>query len=85
MLLAQQLWVLFIYTTLVVILSVGRRGTDVLVLRCVLVAFILGAGVAAFVPIYTISVLAWVLATLLAGLIYDLHSMRPQLTIFSRG
>ena len=37
------LWGLFTYGSVVVILSIGRRGADVLLLRAMLVAFLLGA------------------------------------------
>jgi hypothetical protein len=44
MLIANLLWGLVTYGSVVVILSIGRRGIDVLLLRAMLVAFVLGAG-----------------------------------------
>jgi hypothetical protein len=52
MMVANLVWALFSYGAVVVILSLGRQGVDVLFLRAILVAFIQGA---AFVAIPLVS------------------------------
>ena len=70
MALANQLWFLFTYGVVVVILSVGRQGIDVLVVRAALVAFVLGAGFIGLTPLVIFTIPQWLLAAVLAGLVF---------------
>jgi hypothetical protein len=46
----NQLWTLFTYGSVVVILSLGRQGVDVLMLRATVVGFIMGATALGLTP-----------------------------------
>jgi hypothetical protein len=72
MVVTKQLWALFTYGSMVVILSIGRRGADVLLLRAMLVAFLMGA---AFLVVFVTTPLPFaipvpgLLVVLLGGLL----------------
>jgi hypothetical protein len=63
-----EIWAVITFASAVVILSIGRQGIDVLLLRSVVVAFALGAGFASMFPIWFFSVEKWLLAMLVVGL-----------------
>lgn len=47
----SRLWTLFTYGSVVVILSLGRQGVDVLILRAMVVGFIMGATTLGLTPL----------------------------------
>jgi hypothetical protein len=56
------LWTLFTYVAVAVILSIGRQGIDVILIRSFVVGFVMGAALMAAVPLYIFSVFTWFLA-----------------------
>ena len=65
------LWQIFSYGTVVVILSIGRRGVDVMLLRSMVVAFLMGVAFLALTPLGAIVTGGtWVLWLLAFGLVW---------------
>ena len=77
-----ETWAFITVASAVVILSVGRQGIDVLLLRSMVVAFFLGAGFASMFPIWFLSVGQWLVAMLEVGLEWALVG-GPVLTLFA--
>lgn len=77
-----ETWAFITVASAVVILSVGRQGIDVLLLRSMVVAFFLGAGLASIFPIWFFSVGRWLVAMLEVGLEWALVG-GPILTLFA--
>jgi len=63
-----EIWALITFASTVVILSIGRQGIDVLLLRSMVVAFALGAGFVSMFPIWFFSVGQWLVAMVEVGL-----------------
>ena len=85
MLIANLIWGLFTWASVVVILSIGRRGIDVLLLRAMLVAFILGVAFLIVLVVMPLPVTPRVPALLIvftAGLISAV-TLGPVLAMFS--
>jgi len=83
MFVVQTLRGLFTFLAVVVILSIGRQGIDVLVLRSMVVAFFLGAAFGALLPIWMVrGTGAWLVAIFIAGLIWALL-VGPVLALFA--
>jgi hypothetical protein len=68
---ADLFWSVFTYVAVAVILSIGRQGIDVILLRSMVAAWIMGAALMAPVPIYVFSPAAWLLAVLVAAFIWS--------------
>lgn len=68
---ANLLWSVFTYVAVAVILSIGRQGIDVILLRSVVAAWIMGAALIAPIPIYVFSPAAWLLAVLVGAFIWS--------------
>jgi hypothetical protein len=81
MLVANLLWGLFTNGCVVLILSVGRQGIDVLLLRAIAVGFILGATLLGLGPL-PIMGWVWLLAIFVSGLIYAALA-GPILAVFA--
>lgn len=64
------LWSLLTYVGAGVILSIGRQGIDVILLRSMVAAWIMGAALTAPVPIYVFSPVAWLLAIFVAACVW---------------
>ncbi len=85
MLITNLVWGLFTWGSVVVILSIGRRGIDVLLLRAMLVAFILGVAfliVLVVMPLPVTPRVPTLLIVLTAGLIWAV-TLGPVLAMFS--
>jgi hypothetical protein len=77
-----EIWALITFASAVVILSIGRQGVDVLLMRSMVVAFALGAGFASIFPIWFFSVGKWFLVMLVVGLEWAVVG-GPVLTLFA--
>ena len=69
MALVNELWFLFTYACVVLILSLGRQGIDVLLLRAAIVGFVLGASFVGVTPLVIAPVPVWLLAVLVSALV----------------
>ena len=67
---ANLIWSLFTYVAVAAILSIGRQGIDVILLRSMVAAWIMGAALMAPLPIYVFSPVAWLLAIFVAACIW---------------
>ena len=61
------IWTSLTFLTLVLVLSVGRQGIDVLLVRSMIVAFVIGVGFFILLPLWYFSFGKWLLVTLMAG------------------
>jgi hypothetical protein len=69
LLITNLIWYVFSYGMVIVILSVGRRGIDVMLLRAMLVAFLLGVAFIALTPLVDfVPRGTWILTMLISGL-----------------
>jgi hypothetical protein len=66
----NQLWILLTYGSVVLILSVGRQGIDVLLLRSVVVGFILGVAFIGVTPLVIVPARTWLLVVFASGAIW---------------
>lgn len=79
---ANLLWVLFSYGCVVVIVSVGRQGLDVLLMRSIVVGFILGAGIFGVRLLAVFSDSNGLIALLVSGLVWAV-TVGPHLFVMA--